>query len=303
MRRIFDLLNHTIEINETQDLYIHYKKLIKILSNQKVRKFKVVVARECKSIDELALKMSHIVDSLFLECTERLSEILYELKVYDVSPEEVHNRFNRDYKNWREKFNFITATADVAIVDLLGDVIKEKCLEMHSLFVDILLEKQILEERPYELAEENEKAQILLDEIKSGLLNEDDIKEKVIEGISISPFRREFYHYIIRQYGPSKEVYEIAEYYGVNIRNTIKSALMSRIQKLPCTSDEEIIHVIEVINLESQHYPLIDFEAEIEKYKQQLEVGRNKEIKKISQENSNKFIDFIKGFKKPWKKS
>lgn len=303
MRRIFYLLNHTIEINETQDLYIHYKKLIKTLGNQQVRKFKVVVSRECKSIDELALKMSQIVDSLFLECEERISEMLYELKVYDVSPEEVQKRFNRDYKNWREKFNFITATVEVAIVDLLGDVIKEKCLEMHSLFVDILLEKQILEERPYDLEEQNERAQILLDEIKSGLLNEDEVKGRLIRGISISPFRREFYHYSIRQYGPSKEVYEIAEYYGINIRNTIKSALMNSIQKLPCNSEDELIHIIELIKLESQHYPLIEFDTEIEKYKQQLEVGGNERSKKIHQESSNKFTDFIKGLKKRWKKS
>lgn len=299
MLRTFKLFDEVIEINEDQNTYIWYRKLFKALADQKVRRFKAVVSRECKSIDQMALKLSDIVDTIFFECVKRLNEMLYEFQIYDITPEEINSRFNRDYKNWRNQFDFVTATNDVSIVDLISEIIEAKCLELHNLFIDLLIEKQVMKEKPYGLLEQEAKAQSLLDEIRGSLLEDKEREQKLVQGISIDPFNREFYKYLLGQYGVSQEIYELAEYYGSDIRQAIKKSLISQMQNLSEGNEEDIRQIIEWIKQKNKIYPLIDFRVELELYEERLTKDtESEEVLNLSQ--PRKFREFITGLKKRW---
>lgn len=299
MERIFYLLGYKLIINEEQNTYILYRKFFKALAEQQVYRFQTAVARQCKTKDEYISKLKDIMDTVIFEGAQRSNEMLYDFRIFDVSPEIIYRRFIVEYKDWRERIKVPLLGEDETLIKNLSAIVYKQCMQMQKLFIDILIEKGALKEKAYIEEVCKEQAKIIIQDTTNKKMDESSIKEQLIYAIEIYPFGKEAYINLLNLYGASKELYDLGEYFGTDIRNEIKNHIMKEISKLPKDTLEDIEQILGIIKMQEEVYPLINFRPDIEMYEVQL---KREKIDDMAKGKLRKWLGDLKDVGKRFKK-
>lgn len=300
MEKIFYLLGYKLIINEEQNTYILYRKFFKALAEQQVYRFQSAVTRQCKTKDEYISKLKDIMDTVIFEGAKRANEMLYDFRIFDVSPEIIYKRFIVEYRDWREKIKVPLLGEDETLIKNLSTIVYDQCMQMQTLFIDILIEKGVLKERPYKEELCKEQAKRLIQDTINRKMDEALIKEQLIYAIEIYPFSKEAYINLLNLYGASKELYDLGEYFGTDIRNEIKNQIMNEVSKLPIHTDEDIEQILAIIKMQEEVYPFINFRADIEAYEARLK--GEKTVDYIEKGKLRNWLQGLKGIGKGFKK-
>lgn len=300
MEKIFYLLGYKLIINEEQNTYILYRKFFKALAEQQVYRFQIAVTRQCKTKDEYISKLKDIMDTVIFEGAKRANEMLYDFRIFDVSPEIIYKRFIAEYRDWREKIKVPLLGEDETLIKNLSTIVYDQCMQMHTLFIDILIEKGVLKERPYKEEICKEQAKRLIQDTTNRKMDEALIKEQLIYAIETYPFGKEAYINLLNLYGASKELYDLGEYFGTDIRNEIKNNIMDEVSKLPIHTEEDIEQILAIIKMQEEVYPFINFRPDIEMYEARLKGEENLDY--IGKGKLRKWLQGLKGIGKGFKK-
>nr|WP_307991674.1 hypothetical protein [uncultured Niameybacter sp.] len=300
MERIFYLLGYQLIINEEQNTYILYRKFFKALAEQQVYRFQTAVTRQCKTKDEYISKLKDIMDTVIFEGAKRANEMLYDFRIFDVSPEIIYKRFIAEYRDWREKIKVPLLGEDETLIKNLSAIVYNQCMQMQTLFIDILIEKGVLKERPYKEELCKEQAKRLIQDTTNRKMDEALIKEQLIYAIELYPFGKEAYISLLNLYGASKELYDLGEYFGTDIRNEIKNNIMHEVSKLPIHTEEDIEQILAIIKMQEEVYPFINFRPDIEMYEARLKGEENLDY--IGKGKLRKWLQGLKGIGKGFKK-
>ena len=301
MEKIFYLLGYKFIINEEQNTYILYRKLFKALAEQQVYRFQVTVTRQCKTKDEYISKLADIMDTVIFEAVKRVNEMLYDFRIFDISPEIIYRRFITEYRDWRESIPGSLLEEDDTLIRNLSAIVYKQCMQMQRLFIDMLVERDLLKENVYKEEVDKEKAEKIMQNEINRNMDEQSTMEQLIHAIEVYPFGKKAYINLLNLYGASKELYDLGEYFGADIRSEIKDCIMDEIFKLPCHISEDIEQIVRVIKMQEEVYPLINFRPEIEAYEEKLK--REEEILKYETKGKlSKWFSDLKGVGKRFKK-
>ena len=296
MERIFDILGYKLIINDEQNTYILYRKFFKALAEQQVYRFQTAVTKQCKTKEEYISRVKDIMDTVIFEGAKRANEMLYDFRIFDISPEIIYKRSIVEYKDWREKIKVPLISEDEILIKNLSVIVYNQCMQMQKLFIDILIEKGVLKESIYKEGIGKEQVRKIIEDIKDSKIDESSRKQQLIHAIEIYPFDKEPYIWLINLYGVNKAVYDLAEYFGTDIRNEIKDSVMKEITKLPIHTAEEIEQIIGIIKIQEEAYPLINFRPHIEAYEEQLQ--RKRTIVDIKKGKLRKWLEKLKDVRK-----
>lgn len=296
MERIFEFLDYKLIIGDEQNTYILYRKFFKALAEQQVYRFQTAVTKQCKTKEEYISRVKDIMDTVIFEGAKRANEMLYDFRIFDISPEIIYKRSIVEYKDWREKIKISLGDTDEILIKNLSAMVFNQCMQMQKLFIDILIEKGILKESAYKEDTGKEQVKKIIEEIRGTKTDKSLIKQGLIHAIEIYPFDKEPYVWLINLYGANKDLYDVAEYFGTDIRNEIKESVMKEITKLPIHTAEEIEQIIGIIKFQEEVYPLINFSSEIEEYEAQLQNKRT--IVDIKKGKLSKWLEKLKSIRK-----
>ena len=230
----FDINGAVIEFDEKMDNYNSIRRSLKMQAIELSNEFEDYCNNNIQSLKQLSDKGLEYgleyIESAIKKGVETI--VSYDVITIDtaifrevyckeyLNYERLFNNLNKEtlVTNKNKKSNYNTQHSLKSLIKKLAQYVYNDCFNIHFAVVDALIQNGVENVNSYIDEESKQKSTALFNNYKDGFINSTDECKVVKQIITLNPYRKDIYEYLIMEDGDfTKDIGKLTDYLGYDI--------------------------------------------------------------------------------------
>ncbi|MGL5347206.1 MAG: kinase [Peptostreptococcaceae bacterium] len=230
----FDINGAMVEFDEKMDNYNSIRRSFKYLAIELSNEFENYCINNAQSLRQLSdISLNKGLENIE-EAIKKGVETIVSYDVITIDRDIFKDAYCKNYLNYTRLFNNLNKETIVPnknkknsytsqhsikpLIKKLSKYIYEDCFNIHYAVVDALIENGVDRVNNYIDEEDKKKSTALFNNYKDGFINKTDECKVVKQIITLNPYRKDIYEYLIKEDGDfTKDIENLTDYLGYDI--------------------------------------------------------------------------------------